>query len=130
MFFSVVGHSEDIDTEGAMEEIVGQCRQKLGDRVPGAGLVFAAIDHEHDLMLARIDDAWPGLELVGCTTEGEFSSELGFREDSITLVLFGSDSIEFATGIGHDVSHDIPAACAKAVADARAKPNQATLRKK
>ena len=125
MFFSVVGHSEDIDTEGAMEEIVGQCRQKLGDRIPGAGLVFAAIDHEHDLMLARIDDAWPGLELVGCTTEGEFSSELGFREDSITLVLFGSDSIEFATGIGHDVSHDIPAACAKAVADARAKSNQA-----
>jgi hypothetical protein len=125
MFFSVVSHSEDIDTDGALEEILEQCRDKLGDRSPKAGLLFAAIDLEHELLLAGIGDAWPGLELVGCTTDGEFSSELGYREDSVTLVLFGSDSIEFGAGIGRDVSKDIPAACAAAVEAARSKSDLA-----
>ncbi|MFQ5974134.1 MAG: FIST signal transduction protein [Alphaproteobacteria bacterium] len=121
MFFAVVAHSEDIDTEGALDEIVEQCREKLGDRKPKAGILFSAIGLEHDHILEGIDDAWPGLELIGCTTDGEISSELGFREDSITLVLFGSDSIEFAAGLGRDVSKDIPAVCSRAVETARAK---------
>lgn len=121
MFFSVVAHSEDIDTDGALEEILGQCRQKLGDRIPKAGVVFAAIDQDHALFLSGISDEWPDMELIGCTTEGEFSSELGFCEDSITLVLFGSDTVEFAAGIGRDVSKDIAAACGRAVDDAKAK---------
>ena len=100
MFFAVVAHSEDIDTEGALNEIVEQCQKKLGERQPKAGIIFSARDLEHDHILEGIDDAWPGLELIGCTTDGEISSELGFREDSITLVLFGSDRIEFAAGLG------------------------------
>ncbi len=121
MLFAVVAHSEDIDTEGALDEILEQCRRKLGDRRPKAGLLFSAFDLEHDQILEGIDEAWPGLELIGCTTDGEISSELGYREDSITLVLFGSDSIEFAAGLGRDVSKDIPAACSRAVETARAK---------
>ncbi len=121
MLFAVVAHSEDIDTEGALDEIVEQCRQKLGDRQPKAGLLFSAIDLEHEQILEGLDDAWPGLELIGCTTDGEISSELGYREDSITLVLFGSDSIEFGAGLGRDVSKDIPGACRRAVEAATAK---------
>jgi hypothetical protein len=121
MFFAVVAHSEDIDTEGALDEIVEQCRRKLGDRRPQAGMLFAAIDLEHGRILQGVDDAWPGLELIGCTTDGELSSELGYREDSITLVLFGSDCIEFAAGLGRDVSKDIPTACRRAVETAKAK---------
>ncbi len=121
MFFAVVAHSDDIDTEGALDEILAQCRDKLGERLPKAGIVFSAFDLEHDNILEGIYDAWPGLELIGCTTDGEFSSELGFREDSITLVLFGSDSIEFAAGLGRDVSKDIPTACRCAVETAKAK---------
>ncbi len=121
MLFAVVAHSEDIDTEGALDEIVRQCRRKLGDRLPKAGLLFSAIDLEHEQILEGIDDAWPGLEIIGCTTDGEISSELGYREDSVTLVLFGSDSIEFAAGLGRDVSKDIPTACRRAVETAKAK---------
>jgi hypothetical protein len=36
-------------------------------------------------------------------------------------VLFGSDSIEFAAGLGRDVSKDIPTACRCAVETAKAK---------
>ena len=121
MFFSVVAQSDDIDTEGALAEILAQCREKLGERVPKAGLVFSAFDLEHDQVLNGILNAWPDLELIGCTTAGEMSSALGYRDDSVALVLFGSDSIKFASGIGHHVSKDISSACRAAVESAAAK---------
>jgi hypothetical protein len=126
MFFTVVAQSDDIDAEGALAEILAQCREKLGEKVPKAGLLFSTIDLEHEQVLDGILNAWPGLELIGCTTAGEMSSALGYREDSVALVLFGSDSIEFASGIGRDVSKDIPSACRAAVESAAAKSDLPT----
>src|SRR5215469_12683614 len=85
MFFTVVAQSDDIDAEGALAEILAQCREKLGERVPKAGLLFCTIDLEHEQVLDGILEAWPGLELIGCTTAGEMSSALGYREDSVAL---------------------------------------------
>jgi hypothetical protein len=121
MLFSVVSHSDDIDTEDALAEILGQCRTSLGDRIPQAGIVFCSIDLEHDEILDGILDVWPALQLIGCTTDGEISSVLGYREDSITLVLLGSEIIDFSAAIGRDVSSDVSLACRNAVNDARAK---------
>lgn len=115
MFFAVVAHSEDIDAEGTLDELLEQCRAELGERIPQAGLLFAAIDLEHELLVQGIDDAWPGIELIGCTTAGEISSRLGFRQDSTALILLGSDVVEFSAGVGLDVSNDIQIACAEAV---------------
>jgi hypothetical protein len=126
MFFAVVAQSDDIDTEGALAEILEQCREKLGGKVPKAGLLFSAIDLEHERLLDGILSVWPGLELIGCTTAGEMSSALGYRDDSVALVLFGSDSIEFAAGLGRDVSKDIALACRAAVDSAAAKSNLPT----
>jgi hypothetical protein len=126
MFFTVVAQSDDIDAEGALAEILAQCREKLGEKVPKAGLLFSTIDLEHEQVLDGILNAWPGLELIGCTTAGEMSSVLGYREDSVVLVLFGSDIIEFASGIGRNVSKDIPSACRAAVESAAAKSNLPT----
>jgi hypothetical protein len=126
MFFTVVAQSDDIDAEGALAELLAQCREKLGERVPKAGLLFSTIDLEHERVLDGILDAWPGLELIGCTTAGEMSSALGYCEDSVALVLFGSDSIEFAAGIGRNVSKDISSACRAAVESAAAKSDLPT----
>jgi len=126
MFFTVVAQSDDIDAEGALAEILAQCREKLGEKVPKAGLLFSTIDLEHERVLDGILNAWPGLELIGCTTAGEMSSALGYREDSVALVLFGSDSIEFASGIGRNVSKDISSACRAAVESAAAKSDLPT----
>ncbi len=125
MFFAVIGHSEDIDADGVLEELTEQCRGELGDRTPQAGILFAAIDMDHELILQGVCDAWPGIELIGCTTDGEISSQLGYREDSTALVLFGSDNVEITAGIGHDVSKDIVGACGQAVEAAAAKASQA-----
>ncbi len=125
-FFAVVAHSEDIDTEGALDDLLQQCQGKLDGRVPDAGILFAAIDMEHELVLKGIDDAWPGIELIGCTTDGEISSQLGFREDSASLVLFGSDSIKITAGLGRNLGKDIMAACGEAVDSAKAKSDLPT----
>ena len=58
---------------------------------------------------------------MGCTTAGEVSSVLGFREDSVTLCLFASDSVDMTAGVGKDAVGDPLAACEEAVAQAKAK---------
>jgi hypothetical protein len=45
-------------------------------------------------------DAYPDLQLIGCTTDGEASSVIGFAEDSATLMLFYADDIDIVAGIG------------------------------
>jgi hypothetical protein len=121
MFFAVAAHSEDIDAKGVLEELLEQCREGLGDRIPQAGLLFCTIDLEHDELVQGLDDAWPGIALIGCTTVGECSSRLGFRDDSAALILLGSDTVEITAGLGRDLSKDIDAACAQAIAAASAK---------
>ena len=115
MFFSVVAHSEDIDAQGVLEELLEQCHSELDDRIPQAGILFCTIDLEHDQLVQGINDAWPEIALIGCTTDGEFSSRIGYREDSSSLMLFGSDTVEITAGLGRDVSKDILTACGQAV---------------
>lgn len=56
------------------------------------------------LILQRIQDAFPGIELIGGTTNGEISSILEFQQDSLTLMLFASDEVEICAGIGRGAS--------------------------
>ena len=121
MFVAVSGHSEDIDTLSAFAEVREQCDAALKGTPPQAGLLFAGIDFEHQELLDAINDAWPGIELIGCTSDGELSSCLGFRDDSISLMLFASDSIDFSSGLGRGLSEDVQAACTQAVEQATAK---------
>jgi hypothetical protein len=120
MFFAVTAHSEDIDAEGVLDELLEQSRNGLQDRIPQAGILFCGIDLEHEKIVQGLDDAWPGIALIGCTTAGEFSSQLGYCDDSATLMLFGSDVVEITAGFGRDVSMDIDAACSQALATAQA----------
>ena len=60
MFSSVVGHSEEPDADAAVEEIVQQCKSRLNGTVPSAGLLFAAIDFDHQALLSEITRAFPG----------------------------------------------------------------------
>jgi len=90
-----------------------QCQQKLLGRQPQAGIVFAGVNFDHRLMLDCILDTYPGLDLVGCSTAGEFSSSFGYSDDSISLMLFYSDDIEIGIGVGRSLSEN-PAAARQA----------------
>lgn len=115
-----IGHSEDIDSAGAVDEVLDACAASLGDVVPQAGLLYAAIDHDFQLILDRIMARYPDLELIGCTTDGELSSTLGFAEDSLALMLFHSDAVHFRAGIGQNLREAPETACQQAVAMASA----------
>lgn len=116
-----VGHSEDVETIDAIEDVLEQCRKELGGLLPQAGIVYSAIDFEYEVILGKINERYPNIELIGCTTDGEISSNLGCVEDSITLILFCSDTIEIKAGLGRDISKDIDAAAKNAVEEAKSK---------
>jgi len=117
----VVAHSNDPDSLSAVKEILQQSKDSLQGNNPQAGILFAAIDFDHSLILENINQAFPGIELIGGTTDGEISSLLEFQQDSITLMLFCSDEIEILAGVGYQVSHNPIAATQEAVQKAKAK---------
>lgn len=121
MLTAIVGHSEELNAEAVAQELIGQCKTRLAGTVAKAGLLFAAIDFDHQVLLDEINRAFPGLDLIGCTTDGEISSELGFREDSATLILFVSDTVDITAGVGRGLSKDVAGACRSAIDEARAK---------
>ncbi|MDJ0701958.1 MAG: FIST N-terminal domain-containing protein [Leptolyngbyaceae cyanobacterium MO_188.B28] len=124
MLKAVVGHSNDPDSQAAISEVLEQIRDALAEATPKAGILFAAIDFDHTLILRRIVEAFPEIELIGGTTDGEISSVLGFEQDSLTLMAFCSDNITISAGIGHGVSKDGVAAAQSAVQQAKAAHNE------
>ena len=118
MFQAAVGHGIDPDSEGAIQEALEQCKQTLGNVVPQAGILFAAIDFDHEVIIHQIRQIYPDLLLIGGTSAGEMSSAMGFQEDSVTLMLFCSDEVTFRVGVGTQASEDAIAAAKTAIAQA------------
>ncbi len=114
-----LGQAEGIDTREVVLRVIRRCREQMGNDRPQAGIVFAASEFDHALMLAEINRAFPALELIGCTTAGEFSSRYGYSDDSISLAVIYSDDLNLAAGVGHGLRDDHEHAVASAVAEAR-----------
>jgi hypothetical protein len=106
MFKIAVGHSIDPDSLEAINEAIAQCQNSLAGETPQAGLLFAAIDFEHQLILDRINELFPEIQLIGGTSDGEISSVLEFQQDSLTLMLFCSDEVEFLASVCRDISQN------------------------
>ena len=118
MIIAGVGQTENIDTKAAVSTVIEQCRQKLAGRQPQAGIVFAGIDFDHRLMLDEIHAQFPGIKIIGCTSAGDFSSGYGSSDDSISLMVFYSDDIEFGIGVGRSFSENPVAVAQSAVEQA------------
>jgi hypothetical protein len=119
MFEAIVSYSDDVDTADAIDEILRASDEQLKGRVPMAGLLFCGTEYTHKEVLERIHHRFPGLQLIGCTTDGEMSSCGGFTEDAITLTLICSDNIRISAGYGAKAGAEPMAAAAAAVAMAR-----------
>ena len=46
MLKTTVAHSMELESQDAVEEVLKQCREKLGKLQPQAGLLFTGIDHD------------------------------------------------------------------------------------
>jgi hypothetical protein len=119
MLKAVVGHSNDPDSLAAITEVLEQCDDSLSGELPQAGILLAAIDFDHTLILHQIHQQYPEIQLIGGTTDGEMSSVLGFEQDSLSLMLFCSDRITIRAGIGRGISQDLQGAIQTAVVQAK-----------
>ena len=75
-----LGHVEGIHTAAVVRATIARAKRNLGAEHADAGIVLAGIEFEHSAMLSEVLDAFPGIQLVGCTTAGDFSSQLGLSE--------------------------------------------------
>lgn len=126
MFKMVVGHGAEVTLEMALSEAIGQCRDQLDGAPAQAGILYTSfMDEDYAAMLRTVREAFPGMELVGCTTDGELSSHGGFSEQSVLLTVFSSDTVSFVAGVGDGFSADPYGVAEGAVAEARARAHSA-----
>src|SRR5437016_7148210 len=102
-----VVHSQDVDSVDAVAELIAGAKVELGVSRPRVAMLFAGIDHDFAVVLEQINAEWPGIALIGCTTDGEMSSHILFAEDSLALVLLTGDNFYAVSGVAKSVSTDV-----------------------
>ena len=112
---TVYSHSDHPGSEEALQELLHSARERLAGEVPRAGLLFCSVEYDHATILAGIQREWPGLPVIGASSDGELSSALGCCDDSVLLTLFSGDELKVHAGVGRGVSEDIPRAVAEAL---------------
>lgn len=112
---AVVAHSDLVDSIEAIEAVLAQAQADLGADTPRGAVLFMTSEYDHAPILARIAGRWPGLPLIGASTDGELSSRLGYRGDSVCLTLLAGEGFEVRTGHGLGPSSDLASAIGQAV---------------
>lgn len=123
-FQIIIAHSTELDSLTAVSDIIKKCELQLAGKQPEAGILYAGIDADHQLVLDKIHEKWPALPLIGATTDGEFSSECEYVEDSLVLTLFVSETIRFVSGSIDNTASDLGEECSRAYLDAVARLGQ------
>jgi hypothetical protein len=103
---------------------LSQCADALDGQEPQAGLLLASHDLDIEEFLSVITAAYPGVDLVGCSTIAPMSSVADYVEGSTTLTLFASDVLDFTVGLGTDVAAGAGSAARQAVEDATRKTDK------
>jgi hypothetical protein len=119
-----VGQTDELDGEFAAQDILSQCADALDGQEPQAGLLLASHDLDIEEFLTVITAAYPGVDLVGCSTIAPMSSVADYVEGSTTLTLFASDVLDFTVGLGTDVAAGAGSAARQAVEDATRKTDK------
>jgi hypothetical protein len=113
-----VVHSQDVDSVDAVAELIAGAKIALGASLPRVAMLFAGIDHDFAIVLEQINAQWPGIALIGCTTDGEMSSHILFAEDSLALVLLSGDDFHAVSGVAKSVSTNVVGSIRTSVNDA------------
>ena len=119
-----VGQTDELDGEFAAQEILSQCADALDGQEPQAGLLLASHDLDIAEFLAVVTAAYPGVDLIGCSTIAPMSSVADYIEGSTTLALLASDVLDFTVGLGTDVAAGAGLAARQAVEEATSKTDK------
>jgi hypothetical protein len=124
MLKMAVGHSDEIDPTEAIAAAIGECRSSLDGQKPQAGILFSTFDSFDRTLVTTVREAFPGVQVMGSTSAAEMSSVNGYQEDSVTLALFASDTVDVTVGFGTGLGKDVEAACRVAADQALAATNR------
>jgi hypothetical protein len=113
-----VGHSDELEPLDAIAVAIEQCRASLGDATPQAALLLSAFDSFDPAVVGAIREAFPGVHVIGSSSAAEVSSVEGFLEDSISLALFASDTVDVTVGFSPGLGSDHEGACRSAALEA------------
>jgi hypothetical protein len=119
-----VGQTDELDGEFAARNILSQCADALDGQEPQAGLLLASHDLDIEEFLSVVTAAYPGMDLVGCSTIAPMSSVADYVEGSTTLTLFASDVLDFTVGLGTNVTAGAGSAARQAVEEATHKTDK------
>ena len=95
-----VGHSTHADARCAGREAAAAA---LGADDAKLLVVFSSGNHDLAALLAGIDDAAPGVPMIGCSTAGEIATA-GPRDHSVVVLTLGGDGFTIATTVATDAS--------------------------
>ena len=109
-----VGQSNNEESFEAGQEAASEALSKHGG-TPKVLIVFGSSRFDHGQLLAGIMSVTGDIPMVGGTTAGEISIS-GSSTQSVVIMALSSDTLDFATGIGMNMSQD-GAACAMALVD-------------
>lgn len=122
MLRAVVSQHEGIDSRTLICRAIADCSEQLGGESPSVGVLFASDALDHKVLLDTIIDSFPDIDLIGCCSAGEISSQLGFSDDSLCLMLICADeSVSIAGGYGEAASKLPEKAIDQALVMARSK---------
>lgn len=82
------GVSRSSDTHGATRAAIDDCLRKLAEK-PFAAIAFVGADHAPSAVAAALRERLPGVATIGCSTDGEITSD-GLSVDSVSVMVLGS----------------------------------------
>lgn len=99
-----VGFSQNPNPESAINEAYTQAIIPLGNHTPTFILLYASSTaYDQQRLLTEIYSK-VNTTVIGCSTAGEITSAGGSLDSSVAMMLIYSDTMQFTTGIGHDLN--------------------------
>jgi hypothetical protein len=99
MFIMAVAHSRVAEMKTCAALLVAQASAQLDGETPKAGLLFSTFGLDHAVLLAELARMLPDCPIVGGSSYGEVSRELGYQLGSSLLILFASDTVGIRAGV-------------------------------
>lgn len=119
-----LGHSESVEPDEALADVLAQCAIALGGAEPKTALLLSTHEVDAKPLVQGVRAAYPQVQVVGSTSAAEMSSVRGFQEGSVVLAMFASDVVDVTAGLGTGLADDPVGAARRAVVEAAGKTDR------
>ena len=87
---SAVGYCQEAENAFSAGAKAAQMAMEKTNGRADAVFVFSAVRYDQEKMLAGVNSVIKNVPLIGCSTDGEITTD-GYKEDSVSLMVLNSD---------------------------------------